>query len=194
MGIDRKASRQLIFNRKTVFMNILVLCLFLIAFRVSCYLITPPDSLDKFSLIFLDVVLFAMLFEFLDSLAGMGYGTAFTPVLLILGFEPLQIVPVVMVQQMFAGFATAYIHKSFGNVSWSLNPPSREINLCSMIALSGAVGASLSILFVYGFLQVDKEWVKLYIGVLLILLSVVSFVRRRSISNYHPKYMAFLEL
>ena len=86
MGVDKKINRQLIFNRKTVFMNILVICLFIIAFWISSPLGTQPDPSDRFSLIFL------------DSSARMGYGTTFTPVLLILGFDPLQIIPVVMVQ------------------------------------------------------------------------------------------------
>lgn len=42
------------------------------------------------------VVLVAMFFEFMDASAGMGFGTAITPLLLLMGFDPKQIVPVVI--------------------------------------------------------------------------------------------------
>ncbi|MCJ7682749.1 MAG: hypothetical protein MUO68_00480, partial [Desulfobacteraceae bacterium] len=34
------------------------------------------------------VVLVAMFFEFMDASAGMGFGTALTPLLLVMGFDP----------------------------------------------------------------------------------------------------------
>ena len=37
----------------------------------------------------------AFVCEFVDSTLGMGYGTSLTPILLLMGFEPLQVVPAV---------------------------------------------------------------------------------------------------
>ena len=44
------------------------------------------------------LVLFFLAFccEFVDSSLGMGYGTILTPTLLIMGFEPLMVIPAVL--------------------------------------------------------------------------------------------------
>jgi uncharacterized protein len=41
--------------------------------------------------------------EYVDSSLGMGYGTTLTPVLLLLGFAPLEVVPALLVSQLLAG-------------------------------------------------------------------------------------------
>jgi len=38
----------------------------------------------------------AFVCEFIDSSLGMGYGTSLTPILLLMGFHPLQVVPAVL--------------------------------------------------------------------------------------------------
>ena len=49
------------------------------------------------------VVICCAFFEYMDSAGGMGYGTALTPLMLIAGFDPKQIVPCVMITEMFTG-------------------------------------------------------------------------------------------
>ena len=43
----------------------------------------------------------ALACEFMDSSLGMGYGTTLTPLLLMAGFEPLQIVPAILLHALF---------------------------------------------------------------------------------------------
>ena len=45
------------------------------------------------------IILIAFIFEFMDSAAGMGFGTGLTPLLLILGYSPLQVVPTLLISQ-----------------------------------------------------------------------------------------------
>ena len=42
------------------------------------------------------IVPLAFVCEFIDSTLGMGYGTSLTPILLLMGLEPLQVVPAVL--------------------------------------------------------------------------------------------------
>ncbi len=42
------------------------------------------------------IILFAFAAEYTDSTLGIGYGTSLTPILLVLGFSPLEVVPVVL--------------------------------------------------------------------------------------------------
>ena len=43
------------------------------------------------------LIMFAFICEYMDSTLGMGYGTTLTPILLMMGYNPLQIVPVVLI-------------------------------------------------------------------------------------------------
>ncbi|GAI88319.1 unnamed protein product, partial [marine sediment metagenome] len=44
----------------------------------------------------------ALLCEYVDSTLGMGYGTALTPVLLLFGFTPMQIIPAVLLSELLS--------------------------------------------------------------------------------------------
>jgi uncharacterized membrane protein YfcA len=46
----------------------------------------------------------------------MGYGTTLTPVVLLLGFEPLHVVPAVLLSEFVTGLVAAGFHHKVGNV------------------------------------------------------------------------------
>ena len=46
------------------------------------------------------IFLAAFIAEYFDSSLGMGYGTTLTPVLLFMGYTPMQIVPAVLLSEM----------------------------------------------------------------------------------------------
>jgi uncharacterized membrane protein YfcA len=54
--------------------------------------------------------------EYVDSSLGMGYGTTLAPVLLLLGFAPLEVVPALLVSQLLAGLFSGFVHHTMGNV------------------------------------------------------------------------------
>ena len=56
-------------------------------------------SLGMFALI----ATIAFLCEYMDSSLGMGYGTILTPVLMILGFSPLDVVPCLLLSEALSG-------------------------------------------------------------------------------------------
>lgn len=47
--------------------------------------------------------IFALFCEYIDASIGMGYGTALTPQLLIIGLSPLEVVPAVLLGQLAVG-------------------------------------------------------------------------------------------
>ncbi len=55
--------------------------------------------------------------EYVDSTLGMGYGTILTPLLLFLGFQPLQVVPAVLLTEAVTGIAAAVMHHAVGITS-----------------------------------------------------------------------------
>ena len=132
------------------------------------------------------VVVIAAVLEFLDASAGMGYGTAVTPLLLLIGFDPVQIVPAVMIQQGMAGLLGAFLHREFGNVEWRVRPMSETVKLWLIISLVGCVAVAFSITAVYAVLKLATVWIKLYVAVLLVVMGVVSLVSWRRSPVYRP--------
>ncbi|MDC7220936.1 MAG: sulfite exporter TauE/SafE family protein [Spirochaetales bacterium] len=148
-----------------------------------------PES-DSWAIIGV-VTILAVVFEFLDSAAGMGYGTTFTPLLLLLGFDPMQVVPVIMIQQACAGLSSAFIHRELGNIEWSLKPLSESVKLWFAISLSGCLAVIFSISSVYALFQVGSKWIKLYVCLLLFAMGISSFFGRRRVREYKPGRMFF---
>jgi len=135
------------------------------------------------------VVLLAAFFEFMDASAGMGFGTALTPILLVMGFDPKQIVPVVMIQQGVAGLVGAFLHREFENVEWKFSPMSETVKLWIIIGITGCLAVSASIIGIYKFFPVDKIWIKLYVAVLLLMMGVISLWSARKDREYKPMKM-----
>ncbi|MEJ2165717.1 MAG: sulfite exporter TauE/SafE family protein [Desulfobacterales bacterium] len=135
------------------------------------------------------VVLIAMFFEFMDASAGMGFGTAITPLLLLIGFNPKQIVPVVMIQQGVAGLVGAFLHREFENVEWKFSPMSETVKLWLYIAVTGCASVALSITAVYAVFHVAKIWIKLYVALLLVMMGLVSLYQSKKDRTYRPKMM-----
>jgi uncharacterized membrane protein YfcA len=141
------------------------------------------------------VVILAMFFEFMDASAGMGFGTALTPLLLVIGFSPKQIVPAVMIQQGVAGLVGAFLHREFENVVWKFKPMSETVKLWIIIAVTGCLAVAFSITAVYAWLKIGQIWIKLYVAMLLLVMGVVSIMQARKDRPYRPwKMLGFAAL
>jgi len=64
------------------------------------------------------VLLLAFASGYVDTSLGMGYGVTLTPVLLLLGYEPLEVVPAVVASQLVLGLVGAFAHHAIGNVDF----------------------------------------------------------------------------
>lgn len=135
------------------------------------------------------VVLIAALFEFMDASAGMGFGTALTPLLLMVGFDPKQIVPVVMIQQGAAGLVGAFLHREFENVEWRFSPMSETVRLWLIIAGTGVLFNIVAVVGVYKIFTVGKVWIKLYVALLLLMMGMTSLIQAKKDRPYKPGKM-----
>ncbi len=88
------------------------------------------------------VALLSFVAEYVDSSLGMGYGTTLTPMLLLLGFSPLQVVPAVLVQELISGSLAAAGHHSLGNAD--LRFRGRALRLGVLLGLCGVLGAVMA--------------------------------------------------
>ncbi len=86
----------------------------------------------------------ALLCEYMDSSLGMGYGTTLTPLLLIAGFEPLTIVPAVLLSELLTGIAAGLLHQRDGNIDLPRDHRARRtLALLATLSGVGALGAVL---------------------------------------------------
>lgn len=118
--------------------------------------------------IFLIIIVLAFCCEYIDSSLGMGYGTTLTPLLLIIGFQPLQIVPAVLLSELFSGITAGLLHHRAGNVNFNRGSPA--LNVVIVITFC-SIGGSIAAVFLA--INLPQYWLKLYISVLILAVGVV---------------------
>ncbi len=127
----------------------------------------------------LGIVLVAFGCEFVDSTLGMGYGTTLTPLLLVFGFAPLQIVPAVLASELVTGISAAFAHHRARNVD--LRPGTRAFKVAMVLAGCSVVGTLAAVLIA---VSIPEIVLKTWIGVLVLavgILILVTIARRAAV-------------
>lgn len=125
------------------------------------------------------VLCLALLCEYMDSSLGMGYGTTLTPILLIVGFDPLTIVPAVLFSELLTGAAAGVLHHHDGNLDLTRDPQARR-TLALLAALSG-VGALAAVLLA---VRLPGPWLGYCIVGIVLSMSVVTLATARRRVSY----------
>jgi len=127
------------------------------------------------------VFLVALTCEYVDSALGMGYGTTLTPLLLLAGFAPLDIVPAILLSEALTGAAAGLLHQRDGNVNFMRDARARRTALL-LIALStiGAIAAATLAV------KVSKEMLTLFIATIIIAMGVVILATLNRPFRYRP--------
>jgi len=97
----------------------------------------------------LSIIALCAVCELIDSSLGMGYGTTLTPLLLMAGFDPLQLVPTILISEFVSGFAAGFFHSEAGNLRLERRSPHLKIavvlSACSLIGVFVGVELALNI-------------------------------------------------
>ena len=127
------------------------------------------------------VFLMALACEYLDSSLGMGYGTTLTPLLLLAGFAPLDIVPAILLSEAVTGVAAGLLHQRDGNVNFMRDARARRTALL-LIALStiGAIAAAMLAV------KVSKEVLTLFIATIIVAMGIVILLTAGRPFRYRP--------
>ena len=145
-------------------------------------------------LIFMGVLLISLCAEYMDATLGMGYGTTLTPILMLIGFSPLQVVPAILLAQFIAGIFAASLHHRAGNVSFDFNndheheivkrlgklgyiPRSIDSRVALVLGICSVVGV---IIAVFVALNLPVFYLKLYIGILVTTMGIIVMVKHKS--------------
>jgi len=165
MGVLRKLL--------TVWASTLLIAFATIYFIQSYHLTPTEPVVELWSMNFYLIALLALACEYVDSTLGMGYGTTLTPLLLLLGYDPLTVVPAILVSELITGLSGAVSHNEAGNLDLSRGSMHLKIAMvlgaCSMIGAVIAVGVAVNI---------SKDMLKLFIGIIVLLVGIAIIATR----------------
>jgi len=134
------------------------------------------------------LVLAGFLGELLDSSLGMLYGTILSPVLIIAGYDPLVVVPSILLTQAISGLVAAIGHHRLRNADFSvsngaikgregggfINSLKRAMTRDSKVVLVvSALGILASIIAAVVATSIPKAALNTYIGVLVLVMGAI---------------------
>ncbi len=159
------------------------------------------------------VLIIAFFAEYIDSSLGMGYGTTLTPVLLLLGYQPMQIVPAVLLSELITGLLAGIIHHNLGNAeliprnltlkkftgsvkrlgfreSFRKNCP-LHLKIVIVISSCSILGTLAAVILA---INLPPLWLKLYIGSMVLLIGVVILLSSHEKQKFSWKRITALGL
>jgi len=146
----------------------------------------------------LPIAIVAFICEYMDSTLGMGYGTTLTPILLLAGYRPAQIVPVILLSELVTGLLAGAFHHSQGNVNFRPNGwPAKgwagllrprdywralrralpmDLKIALLLGACSVIGTVASVVLA---VRLPARYVKLYIGALVLAMGLLVLAMRK---------------
>jgi len=114
------------------------------------------------------IMFMAFVCEYVDSSLGMGYGTTLTPILLLMGYSPLQIVPAILLSELVTGITAGFFHHQFKNVNFKIG--GRDLKSALVIAACSIFGTLTAVILAT---NLPAFYIKLYIGILIFSMGIL---------------------
>jgi len=114
------------------------------------------------------VGIIAFISEYLDSGLGMGYGTALAPILIIMGYHPLKVIPAILISQFATDIAACVSHHKCNNVNLKIN--SGDFKIASALGIISSAGVIISVIVA---LKIPGWLLTLYIGLLVLSMGIL---------------------
>ncbi|MFX1602202.1 MAG: sulfite exporter TauE/SafE family protein [Promethearchaeota archaeon] len=129
--------------------------------------------------IFIPLVILAFVAEYFAATLGMGYGTTLAPILIILGYAPLVLVPAILFSQFLAGFASAAFHHRFRNMNLAEHRDERDAAVIfSVLGVGGVLAAA------FANMNLPSQYVKAYIAITVMAMGLLMIANIRRESEY----------
>jgi uncharacterized membrane protein YfcA len=149
----------------------------------------------------ISILIISIFAEYMDATLGMGYGTTLTPILLLFGFAPLQVVPAILMAQFVAGIFAATMHNGAGNVAFDFKndhehkivkrfgklgymPRSNDSKIALVLGFFSVVGVIIAVVVA---LKLPLFYLKLYIGLLVTAMGILVMLKHRTKSDFSWK-------
>ena len=140
-----------------------------------------------FELTYLFLIFPAFLTAVIDIVFGMGFGLTMTPILLLMGYPPHEIVPALLFSSLVGNLFSPIFHHRFKNVDLRLC--SEHFCMSMVIGILGVlgsfVGASISI-------GISDFYLGLYIGLLIMAVGLFLLLKRKLNATFSWLKLVFL--
>ncbi len=150
------------------------------------------------------LVLFAALgCQYLSISIGMGYGIMMAPLLLIMGFAPLQVVPAILFSHLVGGSVASVLHQRLGNIELSFRRATKPLAgkrgwLASVdtrvVAILAAFGVMGVLLGAFTAISIPRTALEIYIGVTVLLIGIMVLANRRRRRGFSWRGLTLLGL
>ena len=137
--------------------------------------------------IILPIIPLAFFCELVDSSLGMGYGTTLTPVLLLLGYEPVVIVPSVLFSEFVTGLLSGVFHQEFGNTN--LRPGTMDFKITVVLSMLSILGVVIAVFIT---MNIPAWVIKAYIGIIVTGIGIIILLRRSKDAKFSWRRLAGL--
>ncbi|OGD12312.1 MAG: hypothetical protein A2Y86_06170, partial [Candidatus Aminicenantes bacterium RBG_13_62_12] len=128
------------------------------------------------------LVLLSFACGYVDSSLGMGYGSTLTPILLLLGYRPLEVVPAIIASQFAAGGIGAWAHHLIGNVD--LHPRNRAFRVACLLASASVLGTGIGAMVA---VYLPALYLQAWVGLLVCFIGIVTLALRRRQTSFSWK-------
>jgi len=125
------------------------------------------------------LIFLSMFMEIVDAGLGMGYGTVLSPLLIIMGYNPLLVIPAILLSQSMGGFTATFFHHKHKNAIYTKK--SKDLKISLMISIYGILATVLGAFIA---ININKLILKTYIGVLILLIGILLLSNRKYIFSW----------
>lgn len=108
---------------------------------------------------------------YVDATLGMGYGSTLAPLLIILGFKPLDVVPAILASQLSAGALGSWAHHYIGNVD--LHPARLAFKISLALAAASVAGSIVGVRIA---LRLPELYLEAWVGFLVAAVGLITIV------------------
>lgn len=125
----------------------------------------------------------------IDLCLGMGFGFTITPIMLLLGYTPVEAVPSVLFSSFIGGVFSSFFNQMEKNVdfSWNSRPTRIALFTAGMGIIGSIVGVNLSF-------NLPERTVGLYIGLIVISSGALVIYSKGLVSSFSWIKMSFISL
>jgi len=113
-------------------------------------------------------------FSYIDIIAGMGFGTLSIPILLLMGYSPIEAIPTILLVEITTGLLSAFLHQKFKNINLKRKKTRRSLTIFAGL---GATGTVLGVIFAN---ILRQDILTIVIGVLVTAAGIAIIVRRKA--------------
>jgi len=131
----------------------------------------------------------AFLTAVVDIVFGMGFGLTMTPILLLMGYAPHEIVPALLFSSMIGNIFSPFFHHKLKNVDFSLC--SKHLHMSILLGSLGIVGSFIGASISIG---ISNFYLGLYIGLLIVSLGLFLLVNKKLKAKFSWLKLTFLGL